>query len=201
MNPPTDSYLWLEDVDSTQSLEWVREQSAKAESQLASSTQFQALEHRLLAQLNSSERIPSAQQHGGLLYNFWQDAEHLKGVWRRTSLESYKLASPEWETVLDLDQLSALEGESWVWQGAEFLQPFSGRVLLYLSRGGKDAGVLREFDVQEKRFVNGGFYAPESKGQAAWLDPDTLLIARDFGPNSKGEETVTASGYPRTVRL
>ena len=201
MTPPTDSYLWLEDVDSTESLEWVREHSAKAEAQLASSSQFQALEQRLLAQLNSSERIPSAQQHGGLLYNFWQDAEHPKGVWRRTSLESYVLEAPEWDTVLDLDGLCALEGESWVWKGANFLQPFSGRVLLFLSRGGKDADVMREFDVLEKRFVDGGFYAPESKGGAAWLDPDTLLIARDFGLDSRGESTVTTSGYPRTVRL
>ena len=200
MTSLTDSYLWLEDVDSPASLEWVREHSREAEAKLASSPQFKALEQRLLAQLNSSERIPTAQMHGSLLYNFWQDAEHPKGVWRRTSLESYQLETPEWESVLDLDRLSALEGESWVWQGARFLQPFSGRALLVLSRGGKDANVLREFDVLERRFVVEGFNAPESKGGAAWLDPDTLLIARDFGLDSRGESTMTTSGYPRTVR-
>src|SRR5690606_35912672 len=64
-----------------------------------------------------------------------------------------------------------------------------------LSDGGKDAVTIREFDTVEKRFVEGGFVLPESKGSATWIDRDTLLIARDFG-----EGSLTSSGYPMVVK-
>ncbi|MGZ8347987.1 MAG: prolyl oligopeptidase family serine peptidase, partial [Allosphingosinicella sp.] len=129
------------------------------------------------------------------LYNFWQDADHVRGIVRRTTLASYRTDSPEWETVLDVDALAAAENANWVYQGMSCLPPDERRCLVFLSDGGRDANVVREFDVVEKRFVEGGFSLPEGKQSATWLDADTLLVSREWGP-----DTMTASGYPFVVK-
>ena len=128
-------------------------------------------------------------RRGELLYNFWQDAEHPRGLWRRTTLDSYRTATPEWRTILDVDALAAAEGQNWVYKGSTCLQPEERYCLISLSNGGKDAVTLREFDTVERKFVDGGITLPESKGGADWIDKDTLLVSRDFGPG-----TLTDSG-------
>ena len=129
------------------------------------------------------------------LHNFWQDPDHLKGIVRRTSLASYRTADPKWETVLDIDALSKAEGKSWVYGGMQCLAPDERRCIVTLSEGGKDATVEREFDLVTKTFVEGGFSLPEGKQSAAWVDADTLLVARDWGPG-----TMSESGYPLIVK-
>src|SRR5690606_26105940 len=113
--------------------------------------------------------------HDGSIGNFWQDAQHVRGVWRRTTLDSYRTAEPAWETVLDFDALAAAENANWVYKGATCLPPEERYCLVSLSDGGKDAVTIREFDAVEKTFVQGGFVLPESKGSATWIDRDTLL--------------------------
>ena len=132
---------------------------------------------------------------GDRFYNMWRDAANPKGLWRRTTLAAYRTSAPVWETVLDLDALSAKEGENWVWHGAAVLEPEDRRCLVSLSRGGADADVVREFDLETKAFVEGGFTLPEAKSRVAWRNGDSLFVATDFGPGS-----LTASGYPRTIR-
>lgn len=105
-----------------------------------------------------------------------QDASHKRGLWRRTTLDEYRKASPKWETVLDLDALATAEKENWVWAGAECLGPDYRRCLISLSRGGADAKVVREFDTVAKAFVAGGFALPEAKSDVAWVDADTLYV-------------------------
>jgi hypothetical protein len=83
-------------------------------------------------------------KEGEHYYNFWRDAQHVRGIWRRTTLAQYQLAEPAWETVIDLDQLAAGENENWVWGGATCLYPKGERCLISLSRGGGDAKVVRE---------------------------------------------------------
>ena len=190
-----DPYLWLEDVTGEKPLEWVRERNGESVAALAESKGFAGLEQRLLAILDSKEKIPFVAKIGDRYYNFWRDAEHPKGVWRRTTLEEYAKPEPAWETVLDVDALAAAEGENWVWHGTEVLEPEDRLVLVRLSRGGADADVVREFDLVTKAFVPGGFALPEAKTRVAWRDRETLFVATDFGPGS-----LTASGYPRTVR-
>ena len=46
-----------------------------------------------------------------------------------------------------------------------------------LSDGGEDADTIREFDLQTKSFVAGGFVLPRSKQNVDWLDDDTLIVA------------------------
>jgi len=190
-----DPYLWLEDVTGGRALDWVRQQNAVSTKQLQGSAEFEGLRERFLAILNSKERIPMVSKAGRYLYNFWRDEKNVRGLWRRTTMAEYKKAQPQWQTVLDLDELAAADQENWVWKGTRFLEPGYDRALIFLSRGGADACVMREFDVERKDFVADGFELPEAKSRVAWRDRDTLYVGTDFGPGS-----LTRSGYPRMVR-
>ncbi|CAN7280402.1 prolyl oligopeptidase family serine peptidase [Pseudoduganella sp. LjRoot289] len=191
---PGDPHLWLEDVAGDAPLDWVRRQNAAASAELETLPQFPALHARLKTILNSQDRIPYVSLHCGYYYNFWRDATHVRGIWRRTTPEQFLLAEPRWDTIVDVDRLAADEGENWVWAGASFLH-HEERCLLSLSRGGGDAHVLREYDVATRSFVADGFILPEAKARSAWIDRDTLFVATDFGPGS-----MTSSGYPRIVK-
>ena len=191
---PTDD-LWLEDVTSKPALDWVGMQNAESTHELAGSPAFESLQSRFLSILDSKDRIPAVSKIGGQYYNLWQDAGHVRGIWRRTSLEEYRKSAPAWETVLDLDALGAAEKESWVWEGAQTLEPEESRVLINLSRGGADAAVAREFDLASKSFVPDGFRTPESKSRVSWLDQDHLYLSVAFDST-----TMTTSGYPRVVK-
>jgi len=190
-----DPYLWLEDVSAERSLNWVREQNALSTRELESSPSFEPIRSRLLAILDSKERIPYVTKHGPYYYNFWRDQTNVRGVWRRTSLEEYKKREPAWEVVLDLDQLASAEKENWVWKGYHILYPTYDRCLILLSRGGADATVVREFDLPAKAFVKDGFTLPEAKSEVAWRNRGAILVGTDFGPDS-----LTDSGYPRIVK-
>jgi prolyl oligopeptidase PreP (S9A serine peptidase family) len=113
---------------------------------------------------------------GGLLYNLWKDADHPRGIWRRTTLDSFRTPNPDWTILLDVDALAAGENEDWVWQGASTLPPDHERAILRLSRGGSDAVALREFDFVARQFVTDGFVLPEANGGVGWLDHDTVLL-------------------------
>lgn len=190
-----DPYLWLEDISSEQSLAWAREQNAATVRELGTSADFEALRQRLLAIFDSKERIPGVAKRGAYYYNFWRDATHARGLWRRTTWAEYKKADPAWETMLDLDRLAGAEDENWVWKGSDVLRPTYDRALIFLSRGGGDAVVVREFDLEAKEFVPGGFFLPEAKTSATWRNRDALYIGTDFGQGS-----LTHSGYPRIVK-
>jgi prolyl oligopeptidase len=191
-----DPYQWLEDVDGARPLEWVRAQNAVSQRELEASPDFAVLHDRLLAIYDSRERIPYVEKHGDFYYNFWQDAQHVRGIWRRTSPAEYRKSDPAWEAVLDLDALAAKENEKWVWKGAQVRYPDYTRALVHLSRGGGDAVVVREFDLGAKAFVGDGFALAEAKSTVAWRDRDSIYFATDFGADS-----MTDSGYPRIVKL
>lgn len=190
-----DPFLWLEDVTGEQALDWVRAQNARSTVELANSEEFETLHARLLAIMDSQEKIPYVAKYGEWFYNFWRDEKNPRGLWRRTTLDEYRKPEPDWETVLDVDALGAAENENWVWKGAVVLQPSWDRCLVSLSRGGADAAVVREFDLVTKTFVENGFHLPEAKSGVAWRDLNTLYVGTDFGPDS-----LTDSGYPRTVK-
>jgi len=191
-----DAYRWLEDVTGTAALDWVRGRNAATLAALSSGPRFDSLRTGAREVLDADDRIPFVRRRGEYLYNFWQDAAHPRGLWRRTTLEEYRRDRPGWEVLLDIDALAAQEGENWVWQGAAALRPGGYRLaLVHLSRGGADASVIREFDVAARRFVADGFTVPEAKTDAAWIDADRIYVGTDFGPGS-----LTASGYPRLVK-
>src|SRR4051794_9695809 len=189
-----DPYLWLEEVEGVDALAWVRAHDAKTEAALCDDA-FGADKAAIYELSTRPTNIPFITRRGAHVYNFWQDVERVRGIWRRTTLDDYRKPEPTWETVLDMDALAAAEGEDWVWGGCGTLEPEHRRGLVRLSRGGADAAVIREFDLVDKRFVEDGFCLAEAKGGGAWVDGDTLMVT-----STLDEPTPTASGYARTVR-
>jgi prolyl oligopeptidase len=190
-----DPYLWLEEVESEKALAWAKEKSDADTTVLEAVPEYAEIHETLLEIVNSRDRIPTPEIGGDWIYNFWQDADHVRGVWRRTTLPEFVGESPVWRTVLDLDALAEAEGENWVWKGASCLPPEHRHCLVVLSRGGADASVYREFDTVTRTFVEDGFVVPEAKSRIAWQDVDTLWLGTDFG-----EGSLTTSGYPRFVK-
>ena len=190
-----DSHLWLEDVLGERALNWVRERNAESERLLTADPRYAPMRQQIQAVLDSKDRIPSVSRHGAWLYNLWRDEAHPRGLWRRTTLDSYRQTDTNWQTVLDIDALAATEGENWVWGGATRLDTAPQRCLVALSRGGADATVVREFDIEARAFIDGGFLLPEAKSSVTWVDIDTLIVGTDFGPGS-----LTDSGYPRVLK-
>jgi len=195
MTDTDDPFLWLEDVEGDKAIAWVREQNARTLALIEADPRYRRLYDTVLEIITAEDRIPYPMFLGPGISNFWQDSRHVRGLSRRTTLESYRTAEPEWETIYDLDALAAAEGRNWVAAGASILPPEDRLAMVALSDGGKDAATLREFDIAERHFVDTGFVLPESKQSAVWLDADTLLVGRDWGPG-----TMTASGYPFIVK-
>ncbi|MGQ9617360.1 MAG: prolyl oligopeptidase family serine peptidase [Candidatus Aminicenantia bacterium] len=191
-----DPYLWLEDILGQKALEWVKAQNQESISKLEAVPIFKGVYEKTLQILDSPARIPYVSIYGNYLYNFWRDAQHPRGLWRRSTIEKYRKREPEWEIVLDLDDLAKEEKENWVWRDALLLYPDYDRALVMLSRGGADASVVREFDIPRKSFVKDGFQLPEAKSRVAWIDRDRIFVGTDFGPDS-----LTTSGYPRIVKI
>lgn len=190
-----DPYLWLEDIESERALDWVRKQNASTFDELRDHPMFRELYGEAYEILTSEGRIPEGKIVGDNFHNFWQDTDHVRGIWRQTSLDSLVSGKPEWQTLLDFDTLSIEEKENWVYQDIDCLGRDSDRCLVKMSRGGKDESVYREFSLQKKSFVETGFLVPEAKSFVAWIDENALLIATDWGKDS-----LTNSGYPREVR-
>ena len=194
--PALETHLYLEEVLGDRAIEKVKGWNARSLERLQADPLFKALESEALEILNSKDKIPYVSYRAGKVHNFWQDADHVRGVWRSTTLDSYLTDNPQWETVLDFDKLAKDEGKNWVYKGNDCLGPDYNHCIVNLSDGGKDAVVRREFDVASQSFVEGGFVTPESKGSMAWLDKDTMLVGVDFGPG-----TMTDSGYPMVTKL
>ncbi len=192
----TDPFLWLEEVDGERALSWVRERNGETQSILEGDNRFEPFQQAALDILTAPDRITYGDYRGGHVYDFWQDDVHVRGILRRTSLEAYRTGNPDWETVLDVDAIAEQEDENWVYKGSSCLAPDYTRCLVTLSRGGSDASVIREYDISTQTFVEGGFFVPESKSGADWLDENTVILATDWG-----EGSMTTSGYPRIVKL
>ena len=190
-----DPFLWLEDVEGKRALTWVTAQNERSLKLLQADARYADLEAKALAILEAKDRIASPSFRAGQISNFWQDQANVRGLLRRTTLDSYLTDTPQWETVLDIDALTKAENANWVFKGANCLPPEETRCLVSLSVGGKDAVEVREFDTSTRSFVENGFKLPDGKQNADWLDSDTLYVARDWGPG-----TMTASGYPFIVK-
>ena len=191
----TDPYQWLEELNGPRALDWVKAENARTLAVLEADPNFNQLLNEAVAIGESEDRIPYPEIIDGRVYNFWQDPQHVRGIWRRTTLADYAKAQPTWTTVLDIDTLAATEGANWVWHGADCDSPSRRRCLINLSDGGEDASTVREFDLATGSFVEGGFMLPRGKQSAVWAGEDTLLVAREWEP---GE--LTASGYAFVVK-
>ncbi|MGV0777569.1 prolyl oligopeptidase family serine peptidase [Mycolicibacterium elephantis] len=189
-----DPYLWLEDITGEEALDWVRKHNEPTLAKFGGE-RFEQMRAEALEVLDTDARIPYVRRRGEYLYNFWRDADNPRGLWRRTTLESYRSEEPEWDVLIDVDAIASAEDENWVWAGADVIEPDYHLALVQLSRGGSDAAVVREFDMATRQFVSGGFELPEAKTQITWADENTVLLGTDFG-----EGSLTESGYPRLVK-
>lgn len=202
-NPPAatdaaatnDPFLWLEDIHGSRPMNWVKKANAVITKQFVDNAEFTKTRDSILQVLDSDARIPDVSRMGDYLYNFWRDKAHPRGVWRRTTLEEYRKATPRWEVLLDIDALNKAEGKRWVFKGAQCLKPAYERCLLSLSPDGGDAVRVREFDIAGKTFVKDGFDLPVAKSEVDWIDRDHLYVGTDFGPGS-----MTESSYPRIAK-
>jgi prolyl oligopeptidase len=189
-----DPYLWLEDVTGDGALAWVAQHNEPTLAELGGE-RFEQMRSEALEVLDTDARIPYVRRRGEHLYNFWRDGANPRGLWRRTTLESYRSQEPDWDVVIDVDALAEADGENWVWAGAEVIEPDLTRALISLSRGGSDATVVREFDMRTREFIASGFELPEAKTDIGWEGADAVIVGTDFGPGS-----LTDSGYPRVVK-
>lgn len=186
-----DPYLWLEEVQGEKALAFAKQQNEATFKVLKNDKNFKKLEPKIRKIALAKDRLPGVIFRNNSLYNFWQDKTSVRGLYRRTTVEEYKKAEPNWEVVIDFDKLAKDENENWVYKAMKCLEPDHEHCLLSLSRGGKDAVVVREFNLKTKSFVTDGFVIPEAKNQVSWLDKDTLLVGSDYGPGSLSD-----SGYP-----
>jgi len=195
--PQDDPYRWMEEIEGARALNWAKAENARSLPQLQNDPRYAGLYADALKVATAKDRIPSVGFSGdGSFREFWQDAEHVRGIWRTTSVETYRAGNPEWKTILDIDALAKAEGANWVFSGATCLVPDDRYCLVRLSNGGKDAVEVREFDTRTGQFVEGGFRLPEGRHGVDWIDRDTLIVATDWTPG-----LVTTSGYAYVVKL
>ena len=190
-----DKYAWLEDVSSERSMAWVNAENARTAKVLESDPRYAANYDAALKVAEDPTRLAFPALRGDEVYNNWRDAKNPRGLWRKTTLASYLTPTPQWQPVIDYDQLGRDEKIGWVGRGASCLYPNDQHCMVALSAGGEDATTEREFDLKSGKFVTAGFTLPSSKQNLAWVDADTLLVARNWGG-----DTMTKSGYPFVVK-
>jgi prolyl oligopeptidase len=193
---PDDKYIWLEDTNSPRAMDWVKAEDARSLKVIEADPHYKTFYDDALNVAVAPDRLAEPQQRGGEIYNFWRDADHVNGIFRKTSLADYLTAKPTWKTVIDYDALGKQDKVKWVSKGVNCLYPGDHYCMVTLSAGGEDADSQREFDLKSGQFVTGGFTLPHSKQNISWLDKDTLIVARDWGAG-----TMTSSGYPFVVKL
>ncbi|MEO7786370.1 MAG: prolyl oligopeptidase family serine peptidase [Sphingomicrobium sp.] len=190
-----DPYLWLEEWTTPRVMSWVEAHNAKTTTELEADPRYAATFAEALTLAQAKDRLPGGSFINGQIYNFWQDADHVRGIWRRTSMASYATPTPQWQTVLDLDALATTEKANWVWKGVDCLRPAERRCLVSLSDGGEDAVTVREYDLAAGKFVDGGFALPKGKQRVAWESENSLLVSREWAPGDLGR-----TGYPFIVK-
>lgn len=190
-----DKYAWLEDVSGERSMAWVNAENARTAKVLESDPRYAANFDAALKVAEDPSRLPYPELRGEEVYNNWRDAKNPRGLWRKTTLADYGTPTPKWQPVIDYDQLGRDEKVGWVGRGSRCLYPNNRYCMVGLSAGGEDATTQREFNLKTGKFVTDGFTLPTSKQNIAWVDENTLLVARNWG-----DGTMTKSGYAFVVK-
>ena len=74
-DPDNDPFLWLEDIEGARATAWADEQSSSTMARFGDA-RFAADRDVLHALLDRPDNLPVPARRGGLLYNFWKDADH-----------------------------------------------------------------------------------------------------------------------------
>jgi prolyl oligopeptidase len=191
-----DPFLALEALDDADALAWVHAQNARTREAWCTGASFDTFRRQLADAYLPRERPVIPDRWKDWAYDLWQDDRNPRGIWRRTAWAAWRSGAPVWQNLLDFDALGAAEDTPWVCADLDILYPDGDRALITMSPGGSDALVVREFDLDARRFVDGGFaIAKAGKHTVSWIDRDTLYVGWD-----NGRKTLTRSGYPRDVR-
>jgi len=100
-----DPNLWLTDIHGAKPLAWVKQQNARSDAAIKSDPQFAKDRASILTVLNADDRIPEGTLDHQWVFDFWQDAGHVRGIWRRTTIADFASKTPHWQTLLDVDEL------------------------------------------------------------------------------------------------
>src|ERR1700761_510175 len=142
---PADPHLNLEQVDGAGALATVKAWNARTLAALEKQPHFADYQSRALAFLSDTQKIAEPDRvQGGQVLNFWQDADHPRGLWRASPLAAFAAGKPAWRTLIDVGALGQKEGRKWVFKGASCLSPAYVKCMVALSDGGGDAVVTRE---------------------------------------------------------
>ncbi len=190
-----DHLNYLTDISSDRVNQFVEQENKLSLDRLTKDPRYEKTYSEILSILTAKDKLPHFYFIGSDIYDFWQDEIHVRGILRKTTVDQLNANKPDWQTVIDIDALSKSENKNWVWKGFDCLEPQNELCLVELSDGGKDAKVLREFNLKTQSFVANGFYIPESKTDATWIDQNTLYICDGTNP-----QTLTNSGYPTVVK-
>jgi len=175
---PADPFLWLEDVNSKRSLDWVTAHNAATVAALTSAPEYPALYENIKRALDSQDKVAYPQMVGDRVYNFWQDANHQRGLWRRATWDSYLKGTPKWETVLDVDSLATAEAVAWSFVGAQCLEPENRVCIMELSRAGADSTEVRAINVVTGKFVPLESTLPDPRVRASRVARNELPYIR-----------------------
>ena len=165
-----DPYLWLEEVEGAKALEFVNNHNKTSIDKFRSYKEYQDIYDKSLSIYDSNERIVSPTIYGDYIYNFWQDKEHSRGIWRRATKKSYLDGQPAWDVLLDLDMMAEKDNVKWVYKGATGLYPDYNLFLVSLSRGGGDAvraGAARCVEYRHRQLSQLGSVRPPAPRSAA----------------------------------
>lgn len=195
-NEMNKKYLYLEEIQGKESLNFANSLSAKTKQRYELNPKFKSIKEDILKDLNDPEKIPYGSIHGEYVYNFWKDKKNPRGLWRRMTLKSYIVGKSKWEILINVDKLAAKEKKNWIWKRPNIESTKYRKAIVSLSIGGKDAKVMREFDLRTKTFVKNGFNIfDEGKNYITWIDENNVFVSANYGPG-----TVTKAGYPRQSR-
>ncbi len=117
VNTTSDEWAWLEDVHGARQLDWVKAQNEVALKTLKADPDYQKDYDQILAVLDATDRIPYVSLVRHEAFNFWQDAQNPKGIWRVTSIADYARPATALAHPARYRQLAADEKENWVYQG------------------------------------------------------------------------------------
>ncbi|MBL7671015.1 MAG: S9 family peptidase [Bdellovibrionaceae bacterium] len=176
---------------------WVNSQNERTIKSYGGDKDFEKVYGEILKKENNEDRLFEGEIRGDYYYQCYSDKDHSLGLWRRTKLSAYFAQQEEWETLLDLDDLSKKENTRYKLQSVSCLRPSNERCLLKLSISGADASVVREFDLKKKALVETGFNILKPfKHDFHWRDLNSILVTSDFGAGS-----ISKANYGLQVRL
>lgn len=117
---------------------------------------------------------------GGFLYHQLVTTDHPRGLWQRISWRSYLAGNRQWQLLLDVDAYASRNNRAFAQLNftPDFCRPRGDRCIISLMDTVSGMAVFKEFDLNARAFVEGGFQGSSPTGCCVWEDDDTLLMDR-----------------------